>query len=868
MDADALRARLADNPDDWVAAEQLTRLLIEAEQWEALIELLFARMEAPDADRADLLSQLADVFEAHLGDAERALVVLLEAFALSRDDEQLGVRLGRLAARAGQWDALIDAYERALGEATAREAVALHRRLSQWYEALEREDDVARHLRRLLVLKPDDERALEALTGFYEAAEDWEGLTQLLRTRVNYVTDPEARRRLYLRVGRLLETRLDAPGEALEWLGRLFHEAPEAGVEATLERLAELSGDYATLARIYREALAALDPDSPRVPRLHLRIGRIHRDGLADEAGALRHFRAAYEAAPDDRVAFGELRALLGKREQWVELARLLGDEAHRVDDRSERYKLFFEQGEIYQDKLDATREAVDAWFGALEARPDDKIVLVRLMDAYTHTGQWEASIKVLRKLASVEPDPAKKAQYVYAMGIIQRDKLEDHYISVRTLDRALELDPTMVKAFQAIDEILTTDGDYPRQDRYYRKMLARAREHRLDEALIVNLARNLGEINRSRLANYEEALKAFSIVVKLRPDDRAARSIVAELLVMLGRYEDATRHYFRLIQQDVVHPEPYHELVRIYCAEGRLDPAWCCAAALVALGRQNDDEDQLFDMGLARQQALAVGTMEAVDWKLLTWADKNHALDALFRRLLMFVGPRMARNPKDLGLKRTAERAHPVMRIVAEHVAPVMAMPVPVAWLSDEPVGLGTANVNPPALVIGSDAAERAPGEIAFLAARELFLLTGDHFFATLDGDVAQREARLAVLVATVHRWIDPRVPEAAIDPSVAEILTALSDEEKANFRQLLGPVVSEPAYGIPRWLDAIEHTANRLGLLICNDLETALRQLKRVGQPLGRANAAERTRALLLFALSEPYFELRRRLGYAIAG
>ena len=717
------------------------------------------------------------------------------------------------------------------------------------------------------MLKPDDEGALEALTGFYEQAEDWEGLTQLLRTRVNYVTDPEARRRLYLRVGRLLETRLAAPGEALEWLGRLFHEAPEAGIEATLERLAESSGDHDTLARIYREELARLEATSPRVPRLHLRLGRLSRDALHDEPGALRHFRAAHEAAPDDLVAFNELRALLAKREQWVELARLIGEEASRTDDRSERYKLFLEQGELYQDKLGASKEAVDAWFGALEARPDDKLVLVRLMDAYTQTGQWEASIKVLRKLAAVETEPPKKAQFVYAMGIIQRDKLEDHYIAVRTLDRALELDPTMVKAFQAIDEILTTDGDYPRQDRYYRKMLARAREHGLDEALIITLARNLGEINRGRLGNYEEALKAYHIVVKQRPDDRAARSIVAELSVMLGRYEDAARHLFRLIQQDVVHPEPYHELVRIYCALERLDPAWCYCAALVALGRSNPDEDQLYEMGLARQQSLEVGTMEGLDWKLLNWADKSPALDALFRRLVNIVGPHMARNPKDLGLKRAADRTHPVLRIVAEHVAPVMGLPVPAAWLSDEPVGLATANVNPLALVIGADAAQRTPSEIAFLAARQVFLLTGDHFLATLEDDVAQREARLTVLAATVHRWIDPRVPETAIDPSVAEILNTLSDDEKSNFRQLLAPLVSEPAYGIPHWLDAIEHTANRLGLLICNDLDTALRQLKRVTRPLGRANAAERTRSLLLFALSEPYFELRRRLGYAIA-
>lgn len=864
MDEAELRARLAANPDDWVAAEGLTRLLHEQARWEPLIELLFARLERPEADRVDLLSQLGDVFEQGLDDAERALVVLLEAFALSRDDERFGARLGRLAARAAQWETLLAAYERQVAEATAREATPLHRRLAEWYEALELDDDVARHLRRLLVLKPDDQQALESLTGFYEQAEDWEGLTQLLRTRVNYVEDPDGRRRLYLRVGRLLETRLDAPGEALEWLGRLFHEAPDDGLEATLERLAEISGDFHTLARIYSEVLETEVLDEARQAKLHVRLARLYRDGLDDDKRAVQHFKLARRLDPDERQAFGELRTLFEQTEQWMELAYLLGQEAQRTDDRSERYKLFLEQGAIYQDRLDAAKEAVDAWFNALEARPDDKIVLVRLMDAYRGTGQWEASLKVLKKLASIENDLKKKAAFVYAMGIIQRDKLADNYIAVRTLDRALEMDPTMVKAFAAIDEILTSDGDYARQDRYYRKMLARARENRLDEGLIVNLARNLGEINRTRLENLEEALKAYSIVVKKRPDDREARSIVAELAILLGRYEDATRHLFMLIQQDVVHPEPYHELVKVYCAIGRFDAAWCVCQALVAMGRSNPDEDQLFEEGLGRQQGLQVGTMASLDWKLLTWATKNQAIDAMLRRLAMILGPRLARSPRDLGLRRQLDGNHPAMRIIAHHVAPVMGMPPPPGAEAEAP-GLTTANTSPPCLAIGPDMANRAPAEIAFLGARQMLMLTGDHFLATLESDLPRREARLTTLVATVHHWLDPRVPQTMVDPSVLEILNGLPGERE-NFSQLMVPVVSLPGYGISAWLDAVDHTANRLGLLLCNDLDTALRHVRRQPEGLGKASPAERTRALLLFALSEPYFELRRRLGYAI--
>ena len=84
-----------------------------------------------------------------------------------------------------------------------------------------------------------------------------------------------------------------------------------------------------------------------------------------------------------------------------------------------------------------------------------------------------------------------------YSVGVIQRDELTDSLSAVRSLDKALDADPSALKAFQAIDQILTTERDYERQDRYYRKMLKRAMEQKLDDKLVITLAKGLGEINR-----------------------------------------------------------------------------------------------------------------------------------------------------------------------------------------------------------------------------------------------------------------------------------------------------------------------------------------------------------------------------------
>ena len=91
-------------------------------------------------------------------------------------------------------------------------------------------------------------------------------------------------------------------------------------------------------------------------------------------------------------------------------------------------------------------------------------------------------------------------------MGVIHRDKLEDHVTAVRAFDRALDSDPSMLKAIQAIDEVITTSRDYARQDRYYRKNLNRLLENDGDPRVILMLAKNLAQLNHTKLNNPNDA--------------------------------------------------------------------------------------------------------------------------------------------------------------------------------------------------------------------------------------------------------------------------------------------------------------------------------------------------------------------------
>ncbi len=844
---------------------------LEAEgRWEELVMLLVDRLDTvtDPIGRADTLERAAGVSEEKLRNPENAFVVCLQAFGEVADDDRFGQRLARLAERAGAWDDLLAAYEEAADEAGTG-SVLLRRRLAEWYGVRDQSGDAVRQWVEVARLDPDDADAQRALEAAYEDGGEWHALVELLAGRVEGAFEPDDRLEVQRRIARIVEKQMEAPREAVAWLGQAWLDSQDDGVFSQLERLVESCEAWAEFADVLRRSLEATMTDAREAVPMHLRIARIYEEHLGDLEAAATHYENVVAIEPDHVRAIRALRARAEACEDWERLSRILEREAELTRDKYERFKRYLALGDLHLEKLDAPNAAVKAWFAALETRPDDKQVLVRLLDIYSETERWDSSISVLKKLVKGEADPARQAQYTYAIGIIQRDQLDDRLSAVRTLDRALELDPTMVKAFKAIDEVLTDDGDHARQDRYYRKMLARAREHRLPSELVVMLARNLGEINRTRLGNHEEALKAYEIVMHKRPDDIEVRGIVTELYAMLGRNEDATRTAYELIEADTANAAGYHFLARMHQKQGRSDAAWCVCQALSAVGEISGEEQRFYEQGRERQSA-ARRTLEGADWKLLTWPEKSGAIDALLLQLAPVVGPLMAASPKDFRINPKNDRvdlaATGAFGRVLDYVAKTIGVGMPPVWRCPTQRGIAaTLFPEGPALLVGDDMIQRPVEELAFLCAHELYLVGHQHVLTTLDASPEVRAARLVGLFGTVIKALNP-ASNATHDRKLLAALNKLPPGTLGRVPPIVAALAQTPDFDVPAWLDAVEHTATRLGFLVANRLRAAMKLSAGDVRPVGPAALQARMRALLLFSISEPYFQLRERLGMAL--
>jgi hypothetical protein len=182
-----------------------------------------------------------------------------------------------------------------------------------------------------------------------------------------------------------------------------------------------------------------------------------------------------------------------------------------------------------------------------------------------------------------------------------------------------------------------------------------------------------------------------------------------------------------------------------------------------------------------------------------------------------------------------------------------------------DRDVGFEHVPGVPPQTVIGKRVLSgRTQLEHAFLIGRHLTWYRNEHYVRTLFTAVPDLEDLfLAALVIG-----NPGLPIAddmklRVTPIAKAIQPLLEPGQVDTLRGCFLRFVEEGGRtNLQRWAVATEKTACRAGLLLSNDLKTALDLLEPEERGLG-----ELAKDLFAFAASERYFQLRQQLGILVA-
>ena len=498
------------------------------------------------------------------------------------------------------------------------------------------------------------------------------------------------------------------------------------------------------------------------------------------------------------------------------------------------------------------------------------------MLGLHETAGDWNAAVDVLTQLAEIEDNPTRKAKYWCGVATIQQKYLKDRFMAVRSFDHALDADPTMLRAFEAIDQVLTEEKDYERQDRYYRKMLKRAMERQLDDKLIFSIAKNLGEINRSRLKRYDEAAKAYNIALSRRPDDHGTMTILAELYRLDGQTDKAIDQFNTLIKADPKNIEYYRSLKGLYLEANKVDEAWCVAQVLCFLQKASSEDRSFYEKHRSRTLRQVKKELDAESWKALTFSGKSPLMDHLLLRLAPYCVPVMAFTHKDLNINKRKDLVdageETPFNTVLTYVSRALRTQQPECFVDPQKrAGLNVLNLHPSAFGLGADLMRGARmQELAFMCAKNLTMVGAQHVLASFDTTYERRKARLLTIVYTLMKLVDPTANVQADNDLLGEFNGSIPQADRAEFSKLIKKMSADPNrhLDLSGWLKALEHTVNRVGFLLANDLESAARVMKVEQGSLSKASVQERVKELILFAISPEYMALRKSLGLSIDG
>ncbi len=637
--------------------------------------------------------------------------------------------------------------------------------------------------------------------------------------------------------------------------------------------------DWPSALTNYQKVLTALaEDDTEERTDVYYRLGCIKREqGQAKQA--INNFEKALGLNGEHRPTLEALVDVYASANDWKQVAAYKRQILDSVYDGEERYKILNEIGDIWSDREKNPQKAIDALEEAKDLKPQDHVLLHKLLQLYQAAADWQKMVDTLQAIAEHEERREIKARYIFTQAQIYRDKIEDLDRAVELFNESLDLNPSYLEAFERINKVLTQQKNWKQLERAYRKMLHRiAGKGNAD--LEHTLWHQLGLIYRDRLQQTDSAIEAFKMAASNKPDAVMVRQILAELYEVGERWDEAIAEQRIILEAEPLKIDGYRALYRLYLQKQSYDEAWCLAAAM-AFMKKADEEEQRFFEDYRPQGMLAVkGRLTNEIWvRYVFHPDENLYISKIFEMistaaLKAKIAQLQTQNKTPVLPKQF--RQDPATSTVTfaktfGWAAQVLGVQAPELYVRNDVAGaIAPVPSIPPASVAGQTVLTGfQPQELTFMCGKHLSHYRGEHYIRTL----FPTQAELTIMLFAGVMLAAPSTPmpqdmAAQIRATAQELAKYMEPRDLEGLRIVVKRFIDDGAKAnIKRWNQAVELTACRAGLIVCGDLEISKKLIAAEVQLAGDLSAADKMKELLLYFVSEQYSEVRRALGIAIA-
>jgi hypothetical protein len=394
------------------------------------------------------------------------------------------------------------------------------------------------------------------------------------------------------------------------------------------------------------------------------------------------------------------------------------------------------------------------------------------------------------------------------------------------------------------------------------------------------SLWHRLGMIYKDRFADAKCAIEAIKMASLLKPGEVQEHEILGALYAADDQTYAAIAEYRSMLDANARLVSPYQNLYQLQLENDAYDEAWCAAAAMAFLGKADAEMRQFFEDYRPRGMPLVKSRLDDEQWtRNLMHPEDNLQVGRIFAALAPAVRKLQIDSlkvKKELPVLPREHRQDPATSKVTMArtfgwAAEVLGIPCPELYVRLDVPGMVVAVVSePPATVAGHTALTGfSPHELLFLLGKHLTMYRSEHYLAVRYPTVTELTALLFAGLTIVRPDVSSPPALATQIAAIAKVLRSKIDPaELLALRTAVKEFFAEGGkLNVKRWMQAVEITGCRAGLLLCGDLEIAKKIIAAEPPQPGGLAPEEKLAELLRFSVSEQYHALRVALGIALA-
>jgi len=516
----SIEQAVAAAPDDPRPLDALAELCRRAGDWQRLARVSGQRSRlAREADeRARLLLAAADAVAEETGAVEHALDLYQEVLRLQPQNDQALAALERFYRTNKRWAELLEILgARCEATADAVERIALELQAARLCadELRDTRGAIAIY-EAILATEPTHAAALEALADLYQRTGRMGEYLELLGARLESAETDEERVSYCRQIAAVHANQLARNDLAARYLERAF--ALDRAGESYRELLAAYRRDrrFEAVADVIARHVDATESSAERVAAF-LELGQLRSGQLADVTGAIAAYRAALELDADNVRALDAVAILLEERAAHEDAAAALARLCAASETEKERAAAHYRLGCLKKRRLGDPAGAETELRKALESDPSHADAAFELAEYQEARGAWDAATGLLVQTAAEASDPRVKARLLARAGDLCERELDDSARAAQLYALALDNDPGMAHAGNALVRICEAEGRHEELLEVLELLLGHADRHgrRWLHALHLKLATTAEALNR-----YEQALEHYQAAWELDPTD------------------------------------------------------------------------------------------------------------------------------------------------------------------------------------------------------------------------------------------------------------------------------------------------------------------------------------------------------------